>query len=576
MEVAERGARCTGSASCSAIAAYLWLAGLPASRRGGGCRRCRRVAGAVALPAAARVETKDPLIDYSDWRLFGDERTVAFDWNHIYGPLDWPQRGIELFEVPAPPPALLEDEVLDEFNGVGWARGDRVSELLLSDIRRNRIEGATPALVGRRSSGSSRLQVSMAALRSTILVTTGTTLGFEGVAGAPSDPDGTTPLLEEPLEEGDTYQVAAYAPDPSVRLLRRVDGGRYPSELARFTTLQMPAADTVEVPLRGTAAARAGRPAVDRAAAAIAASPYGRVRELALRLTRNAAGNYEAVTAIQRHLLSRYAYLQDVPDHEYPLTSFLFEDRAGYCQHFSGTLGLMLRLIGIPSRVVSGFAPGTPAGEEGAYVIRDEDAHSWVEVWFPKVGWVTVDPTPAIAPAATETAITGAINPEAVGAASARAFTLDQRRAAGRGSSPAAGGSDEGGSSAVGLVLGLLVAALAVAASVAYARRRRRLRSASGLDEQVGELARALPELGHPLPPGATLLAIERRLRNAIGPRAADYAAALRQSRYRAGWKRRPGHAERRDLRRSLARGRGPRGRLRAFRAIPPGGPTHP
>ena len=67
---------------------------------------------------------------------------------------------------------------------------------------------------------------------------------------------------------------------------------------------------------------------------------------------------------------------------------------AGYCQQFAGAMGLMLRMVGIPSRVVSGFAPGALDQERGVYEVRDTDAHSWVEVYFRGIGWVTFDPTP--------------------------------------------------------------------------------------------------------------------------------------------------------------------------------------
>ena len=59
----------------------------------------------------------------------------------------------------------------------------------------------------------------------------------------------------------------------------------------------------------------------------------------------------------------------------------------------------MLRMLGIPARVVSGFAPGARDAESGAYEVRDFDAHSWVEVYFRGIGWVTFDPTPGVAPA---------------------------------------------------------------------------------------------------------------------------------------------------------------------------------
>ena len=118
---------------------------------------------------------------------------------------------------------------------------------------------------------------------------------------------------------------------------------------------------------------------------------------------------YEAVRAIEHQLRSGYNYSPNVPERTYPLASFLFEDRAGYCQQYAGAMALMLRMLGIPSRVVSGFAPGTlTTRSDEVYEIRDLDAHSWVEVYFRGIGWVTFDPTPAAAPAASQAATTSA------------------------------------------------------------------------------------------------------------------------------------------------------------------------
>ena len=83
-----------------------------------------------------------------------------------------------------------------------------------------------------------------------------------------------------------------------------------------------------------------------------------------------------------------------------PLDAFLFRDKAGYCQQFSGAMALLLRMGGVPARVAAGFTPGDARHRaRREFVVRDFDAHSWVEAYFPGYGWVTFDPTPAIAPA---------------------------------------------------------------------------------------------------------------------------------------------------------------------------------
>jgi hypothetical protein len=80
------------------------------------------------------------------------------------------------------------------------------------------------------------------------------------------------------------------------------------------------------------------------------------------------------------------------------LDQFFFESKRGFCEHFSSSFALYLRLLGVPSRVVVGFHGGefNPLGKY--YVVRGMDAHAWVEAWRPKRGWVRFDPTGYVAP----------------------------------------------------------------------------------------------------------------------------------------------------------------------------------
>ena len=79
-----------------------------------------------------------------------------------------------------------------------------------------------------------------------------------------------------------------------------------------------------------------------------------------------------------------------------PLSDFLFNIRAGHCEYFSTAMALMLRTQGVAARVVNGFLPGEYNEAADAYTVRQSDAHSWVEVYFPETNsWVTFDPTPA-------------------------------------------------------------------------------------------------------------------------------------------------------------------------------------
>ena len=111
---------------------------------------------------------------------------------------------------------------------------------------------------------------------------------------------------------------------------------------------------------------------------------------------------YDAARAVEAHLNSnayggRYRYSLEMrakgPD---PLSDFLLNVRAGHCEYFATAMAVMLRTLGVPARVVNGFQPGEYNAAADAYVVRQADAHSWVEVYFPEAdAWVTFDPTPA-------------------------------------------------------------------------------------------------------------------------------------------------------------------------------------
>lgn len=86
---------------------------------------------------------------------------------------------------------------------------------------------------------------------------------------------------------------------------------------------------------------------------------------------------------------------------------FLFEQQAGYCEHFASAFTVMMRMGGVPARVVTGYQGGyfNPIG--GHWVVRHSDAHAWSEVWLQGRGWVRVDPTSAVAPSRIESGLEG-------------------------------------------------------------------------------------------------------------------------------------------------------------------------
>jgi transglutaminase-like putative cysteine protease len=121
-----------------------------------------------------------------------------------------------------------------------------------------------------------------------------------------------------------------------------------------------------------------------------------RIPKLARELTSHSKNDIERAAAIESYL-SRFKYTLDLPSERQkdPLSNFLFERKEGHCEYFASAMAIMLRTLGIPSRIVTGFHGGEFNELTGNYIIRAKDAHSWVEAYFPDVGWVTFDPTPA-------------------------------------------------------------------------------------------------------------------------------------------------------------------------------------
>jgi hypothetical protein len=122
-----------------------------------------------------------------------------------------------------------------------------------------------------------------------------------------------------------------------------------------------------------------------------------RIGELARRFAANATGDLARARAVERHLRSGYRYTLQLPDREVadPLAHFLFVRRQGHCEYFASSMAVMLRSLGIPARLATGFQSGVYNPVSGLWLVRASDAHSWVEAWIPGYGWTTFDPTPA-------------------------------------------------------------------------------------------------------------------------------------------------------------------------------------
>jgi len=170
--------------------------------------------------------------------------------------------------------------------------------------------------------------------------------------------------VSEPLTAGMVYSVVSRRPIFDAELLRAA-GSNYPAEITE-RYLQLP--ENI--------------------------SP--RVRELAHTLTANAPTAFDKANALRDYLLTiPYDYFP--PPHKpgaEVVDTFLFEDKRGLCEQFATAHIIMLRALGIPARMVAGYGAGEYNALSGYYTVRLNNAHAWVEVYFPKYGWVPFDPTP--------------------------------------------------------------------------------------------------------------------------------------------------------------------------------------
>lgn len=173
------------------------------------------------------------------------------------------------------------------------------------------------------------------------------------------------------LRQGDSYTVTSLLSDASAAQLRAAPG-IYPDWINRLY-LQVPPSIT------------------------------DRVRQLAQQIvtSANASTPYDRAKAIENWLRNNILYNEIIPPPPAtldPVEWVLFEMREGYCNYYATAMVMLLRTLGVPARLAAGFAQGAYDGEQNVYVVRERDAHTWVEVYFPGYGWIEFEPTAAQAP----------------------------------------------------------------------------------------------------------------------------------------------------------------------------------
>jgi protein-glutamine gamma-glutamyltransferase len=565
-----------GALFCIVLAGFLWLERVRSDQVAvaTACVLATATVGAIIGP---RLDGTRPWFDYENFaEKLEPTKAEAFSWTHSYGPLTWSRDGRELLRIKASAPAYWKATNLDEFDGVRWREGPPSRDAPIQ-TRQNPKWVQTIKVVDR-------------GLRSTQFVGAGTVEDILPGASRLALPqsDGTFVTSSKPLRPGDSYQAQVYVPRPTDAQLKRAPAD-YPGYTQDFLELRVPlqgaSAGLVDLstgrPLGRTADVRFAPYGNDGGAGIVwpsgfgiqadgdkvlADSPYALLYQLAQRIRHQTKTPYEFVQAVLDRVQEGTAYDEDPPQRPYPLAAFLFDTKSGYCQQFSGVMALMLRMGGVPARVATGFSPGSYNTERKDYVVRDTDAHSWVEAYFAPYGWITFDPTPAASPATSQIDDAGpspnggpTLPPNfsgRLGQSGDRPFAPGD---------PGAGAAPSEGGGGWKLPVGAgLVAVMALFGGVALWRRRTPFQT---LAPDVAELQRALHRSGRDPSPDVTLARLESLLGGSEA--AAAYVRAVRDRRY-ARSTAAPTAAQRRALRRQLGSGLGLRGVLRAWWALPP------
>jgi transglutaminase-like putative cysteine protease len=253
---------------------------------------------------------------------------------------------------------------------------------------------------------------------------------FDGEGWRSSDPDGTE---GRQIEGGQIVNVSPPPPDSETKasynftILSGFDSGLpMPEQMIPPANLIVTAGDLGDVTwdpyleqafvdggldagLEYTVRSRIVVPTAEQLDRVIdlSAEQYGRWTELpddldprfgqiAREWTAEAESTYDKVLAIQRHFHSagfRYSTHVDAADDADALLTFLTQTKIGFCQQYASAMAVLVRALGIPSRISVGYQAGT-LQDDGSYLVQSKNAHAWVEVFFEGYGWLSFEPTP--------------------------------------------------------------------------------------------------------------------------------------------------------------------------------------
>jgi protein-glutamine gamma-glutamyltransferase len=558
----------------------------------GGTRPARGLAQGIAVAlvlvaAAAAASTsssvaKGAFLTWQRWDPYDqpdDPVGVRYVWNSHYLGIHFPKKKTTVLKIQTQGPKrnlYWRATTLDDYTGNGWQE----SLDLNTQKRSNQIDADTAALLPAQARDQSKWikqDVTVEALKDNHLIASAQPMRWTPPADATfQDQSGDIVVLTRSLQRDQRYSVWSYAPQPTPKQLGQA-GTSYPAAISRYLEV----IQTVAVPKFGTAnrdllmkvffdarfggdpLMQANRPLYDVAKQVVGdvSSPYA------------AAAALEAW--FRQPSLGGFVYDEQppvAPPNVPALVQFVTQTKRGYCQHFAGAMALMLRYLGIPSRVAAGFTSGSYDADKHQWTVTDHEAHDWVEVYFPGWGWIPFDPTPGRGTldarySSTSPQFDGAQFSDVVGDRGGTSPTISalRRQEKGRPNQDLSGIGNSRGSGAVGVVrdkgpsivvLAFLVIAAGALAIIGLKTIRRTLRFAGRDPRELAgacrrDLMAYLADQGVDVPPSATLAELGRLVERYFAVDAGPFVRAATIARFG-----RPGEAgaalarARRELRR--------------------------
>jgi transglutaminase-like putative cysteine protease len=294
-----------------------------------------------------------------EWSRFGSPANSLFEKLEVGGgPV--PRGGRPFAEVESPEPVYLLAQLFDRFDGRRWSRSPSTDKARLNREGRFELQSGLDTCRREQTAARRALIRLFWDLPDLLLLPQGTR-GLE---------IGSWHLLGDPpfhlrawAASRFTTYAATYEPPASTTALGPGHAAAWPP--ARPADLGLP-------------------PALDE-----------RIGPLAAAATQGLAEPAAKVEALSRWLGRTYVYdsTATTPKGADPLVQFLFESKRGYCEHFATALAVMCRIVGVPSMLATGYAPGDPAKDGRGYLVRPRDAHAWTLAFIDRHGWVPVDAT---------------------------------------------------------------------------------------------------------------------------------------------------------------------------------------